>query len=874
MIVGSASKAIEIGVINTANNTVLGPDGVTNVTGAFGLANQGSITGNGVFDQVNYPYLPGAVSGTALQIGGANGFAAVIDGGIYNSGTIEGQAYQANATAIHFTAGGATPQIVNDGLISGSSLQQTSATTVSILSTTNVASTVNLSPVSVYGILIDQGATLNSITNNSGITANLTGTGGVGGYVGAIIDKSGTLATINNTGSISAQANQTLITAPMPVTTVAVDMSLGTGPQKITQSLSSNPLVTGSVAYNDTVTYNEGQIVNFNGLVYQAVTAAGVAIDPLDYPSFWKEIGAIDPFISGSILMGSGGSSITVSAGTVTGQIINLGTGSTNSLTVAGPTGGALNATGITGAIEEVSGATAEAQVAGTTALTGGGNGTLTISVNTGTLNDLNPHTEYVNSVNVGANGLLLVSADPANGANTKFVTSGASTFAQGAQLGITLLSIPTTLQSTYTVLQTTPGLAGSTLTAGTFGQAAIGTAPWLYSATAAYVPSTGADDPSELQLTVTRKTAAQIGFNAAEASALDAILAAAPANTAIQNALLTQTTEAGLKSVYDQLLPTQGQGLFDALDAAAQAVGSMVGTTPQSATHVGGTSLWLQEVNERVDMSGTSTLGTYTKLFGVVAGYELMGPGGGAAGLTLAYYNANELEDADQIGAGEVASMVEGGAYYRRSIGHFSVAARAAIGYAWFSDTRIFATVGATSATDANSATGTEIQAHSSWGGVFYDGQFTASYEQSFGHFYARPEISADFLELDEDGHSETGGGAGFDLNIAARNSNRLSGQAILVLGREWGQAAWLRTEVSGGFREIFEGEVGDTTANFSGGNAFTLAPDNDRGGWFTAGFAIKGGSQYSYLALEGNIDLRPGEQRYDVRIAGRSIF
>ena len=36
-----------------------------------------------------------------------------------------------------------------------------------------------------------------------------------------------------------------------------------------------------------------------------------------------------------------------------------------------------------------------------------------------------------------------------------------------------------------------------------------------------------------------------------------------------------------------------------------------MTATPPDNATHVGGTSLWLQEVNERVERSGIDTLGS-----------------------------------------------------------------------------------------------------------------------------------------------------------------------------------------------------------------------------------------------------------------------
>ena len=44
--------------------------------------------------------------------------------------------------------------------------------------------------------------------------------------------------------------------------------------------------------------------------------------------------------------------------------------------------------------------------------------------------------------------------------------------------------------------------------------------------------------------------------------------------------------------------------------------------------------------------------------------------------------------------------------------------------------------------------------------------------------------------------------------------------------------------------------------------------------GGWVTAGFSLKSGTQFSYVALEGDADFRHGEQRYDLRVAGRSMF
>lgn len=851
--VGRSGASVELGVVGS-NNTVFGEGG----SNAYGLVIQGSVVGNGVWDQVTSPNLPAPAPGTAIQIGDGLGDLAKIDGGIYNTGAIQGAAYQANATGIHFASGGQTPLILNDGTITATSTQVNTATT-------------GVTPLNIYGILIDAGASVGSLVNNSGIIAEITGEGGVGGTVSGIVDRSGTLNSVLNTGTISAQGVQTLITSPMPVTATAIDISSSTAAQTVTQAVTTNATITGSAAYNSTIAYNIGQIVNYQGIVYQAVTSVGVAVDPATYPADWREIGALSPFISGSVLFGSGGSTLSVAAGTVSGPIINLGTGTNNALVISGASGSGVSGATVAGALEEVSSGLAESQAAGTQSLAGGGNGTLSINVNNGTLIDLNPNTEYVKSVNVGANGFLQVAADPANGTSTKFLTTGASTFAQGAQLGLSLLSVPTSASQTFVILQTVPGQG--TLSAGTFGASQINSAPWLFTASAAYVPNvaTPGGASSELQITVAQKSAAALGFNAAEASALDAVLAASPQNPVIEHALLSQFTEAGLKSVYDQLLPNQGQGLFEALEAAAQAVGSLVSTAPEESSRVAGTSLWLQEVNERIDRSGVQTEGSNSKLFGVVGGYEISGPGGGAAGLTLAYYNADELSRAEAIGSGTTESAVEAGAYYRRSLGKLTFAGRAAVGYAWYSDNRILVL----SATSANGlVTGTEIAAHSNWGGLFYDGHVAITYEEKLGRFYARPELSADYLGVNEGAYSESGGGGGYDLTVASRVSTRASGQAILVVGRQWGQSAWLRTEIRGGYREVFAGQIGDTVASFSGGSPFSLAPDSDKGGWFTAGFSIKGGSQFSYLALEGDIDLRGGEQRYDLRIAGRSMF
>ncbi len=842
---GGAAPAITLGPYTAGAGTAAGLNG-------YGLAIQGDILANGVFDQYTSPYLPAPVSATALQIGGqitnpdgttSTSGSVTITKGVYNSGQISATSYQANATAIHIGAGATVPLITNDGAI--------------VANTTLVSSTTTATPASgglpaipapvaldVTAIQIDKGASIKEIDNTSGITADLTGTGGVGGnVVSAIVDKSGTLSTINNTGSIVAELTQTYTVQPIQGTTVAIDMSQGTGAQSITQAVSQNSV--NSTPYVTTNSYTVGTIVSYQGNIYISTVAAGAGYDPVDYPSYWHQIGAQTPSIYGDILMGSGSDTLDIEGGVVSSSIIAMG-GKTNTINV-------LNGATVSGAITEQTGGSFDINV-----------GTEINPTATSTLTDSNPLAVKATSVNVGARGVLIVAADPVNGHNTDFVTTGASVFAPGAQVGLTMLSLQSAPVETYHIVETTPG-SGATLTVGAFGTSLVAISPFLYTATPSYVESTDpTTDPSYINLTVSLKSTQQLGFNAAQAAAFDSVLQALPYNKAIEQDVLSQTTQAGLQQAYNQLLPDQGQGIFEALDSAAQSVSAMTAANPDPATRVAGTSLWLQEVNDRVDRQGVDTLGTNAKLLELVGGYEHMGLAGGALGATLAYINDSEENNNPNIGAGVVASMVEAGLYYRRVAGPLTFSARAAGGYAWFSGVRTY------------DAPGVAVTANSSWDGTFIDGHAGVAYQGSLGRFYAVPSLSVDYLQLDESKRSETGGGTGFDLITQPRDSSRLSGEALITFGEQWGHTVWVRAEVRAGYRDIFSGNIGDTVASFAGvPNAlpFTMAPDPN-GGWATFGFSLKTGTQYSYVALEGDIDLREGEQNYDLRVAGRSMF
>jgi outer membrane autotransporter protein len=269
-----------------------------------------------------------------------------------------------------------------------------------------------------------------------------------------------------------------------------------------------------------------------------------------------------------------------------------------------------------------------------------------------------------------------------------------------------------------------------------------------------------------------------------------------------------------------------------------------------------------LQEVNERVNRQTAQTLGSNDKVFGLVGGYEKMGAGGGAIGITLAYLNIEDEGAATEVGGQLLADMIEGGAYYRRAWRGLGLSLRAAAGYAWFSDRNEFLT------------TGVSEVANSHWNGAFADTHAGASYEIHMRRFYLRPEISLDYLYLSENAHNFGSGSQVVNVSIGRRTDSRLTAAAIVTLGRQYGQNAWFRPEVYAGYRDVLEANIGDTVAAFSGGLPFTLDPGDTKGGWVTAGFALKAGTELSYVALEGDADFRNNEQRFDFLFAGRAMF
>ena len=790
----------------------------------FGLIINGGVNSDGIYDNI---------ASTAVQIGGpvdlngdgdyvdagesATGFHVEMNGGVRIDGTVTARAYNANAHGLWLRGDVDADELYVDGAI------------VAIASTTS-ASLVNETAVEAVGI--DIGADATAPLLNVGGFISATGSGENASAI-AIRDTSGTLQTINITGNVVATIVRNDDADDGDDTDLDPNNETIKG-RAIAIDLRSNTSGV-AVALKDKGTDGDD---GTDGIADADADADG--IDDND-----------EPAIVGDILFGTGNDSLTLSNGTLFGSM-SFGLGA-DSLTISGGAtakGDVLNlkASNETTGNDRYTAANLDDQ--------------LTIAINDGRLTAMNTSVVRGDSLTVAAKGDLFVTIDP-NGAagrtNTVFEMDTAS-FANGSTIGFELTGLIDSdigVGSQYTIVK-----AGA-LTFGTVNTDALAeNRPYFYNITATANTGLG-----EVYLTIARRNAAEMGLTDNQGAALDAIYQALFADDDLADSFLGATNKKDFLRLYDQLLPDQGEGLFSALDNSTQALFRLTATRPDMGQKYGPDSVWVQEINVGVLRETGVTIGSETKAFGFIAGYESMGDDGGALGATLAYMNAEEKDDVAQIGEQTNVSLLEAGVYYRRNIGGWLFAARGAAGYGWFEGERRFIDPA------TSSSAGVIREATASWGGFTGSANAMVAYEARFGRFYVRPQVSLDYIYLSE-GERDEDGDVGLGLTVDERTSSRLSAAAELAFGATFGRDNWWRPELRIGYRQHLAGEIGDTVAYFNGGSPFTLVATEAGDGAAIIGFSLKAGTPMSYVAVEGDLESAEGEDRYNLRLAGRMMF
>jgi hypothetical protein len=783
-------------------------------TGAYdyGLVIRGAVGASGVYD---------GFAATGVQIGGDTGTqTTTINNGVRITGGVAAATYSADSTGLLVNTGASAPTLFVDGGVITATITESTQTPSGGFTASN--------GFDATAILVRSGATVSSINNTGSLIAVALGENS-GAY--AIRDLSGGVTSITNTKTIQATATRTDDSDDTDDTDTDATNEV-VGPRFVAVAIDVSANTTGVTVTQSGV--NDGDD-GADGVADADADADGV--DDAD-----------EPTIVGDIRFGSGNDQLLVQNGTVTGDI-SFGNGN-DKLVISG-TGD------VWGDVTH-------------------GAGTFDISVNNGILTLSKAKVLTGTSLYLGgSDSQLVITADPsASGQKNSELNVTTATLDTGSKLGLRLTSLVTSFtdadhdgvvdNAVFTAIHTaTPG--GLTVGSGIDGGLVGGDTPFLYKSKVEVDAAAG-----DVNIILTLRTTDELGLNTEGAAAFDSFYTALSGDSGVTTAILDQTTQKDFLKLYNQFLPNPGEGIFSALDLTSRAVGRIIADRPDRAERYGPDSLWIQEVNADVMRDAGVGLGSDTKAFGFVAGYESMGDDGGALGATLAYVTAEEHDKDSQVGEQVSISNVEASVYWRRAVGNWLFSARGAGGYVWFDGDRRFVYPGATSA-DA-----VLREYDSGWTGYTLAANASVSYEARFGRYYIRPQVNVDYFHLNEEGYRENGGSnSQLGLIISSRTSDRLSASAEVAFGATFGRDLWWRPEIRVGYREIASGSVGDLTAQFQGGgSSFLLTAQDPTGGAAVLALALKAGTAMSYVAIQGELEALDSETRYNLRLEGRMMF
>ena len=626
------------------------------------------------------------------------------------------------------------------------------------------------------------------------------------GNAAAVIDRSGSITSVLNEGTISTVITPAALNDVAKGSTTALDLRANTTGVSLVQQLNPSPPPVYSTSSSGAVTSSPGV--------------------------------AVTPTIAGDIYFGSGPANVQLLAGTITGQMSFGGNG--NTLNVNGGT--------YTGAL---------------VSSTGGPIGMTSLSVDNGALQDNGTTAIQTGTLTVGSKGVLMVSADPTGNAATEITASQSATFTAGAQLGLHLVSlIPVTSTNAFTFTAiSSPQLSIGSSTPLT------GVSPYLY-VTGIQTNAASGSTPGTVVVSVRRRTAAEAGLNKAEAAAYDPIYSSLALDSDIQRAFLAQTTQPGLVSMIDQMLPDHAGGVFRALQMASEQQGVAAGEPPIGQDQEGPTRAWTQEIvlSERKDIgqaSGYKVLG-----FSAVGGIESVSAKGDALGVKFGFVTSNvnnpDLPSDNLLGV----SQLSAGTYWRGDFGPLRADAQLGAGFIWVNNRREFLY--------SDSVGVVHRTATADWSGYSVSARAGLEYMAEFGAFFLEPRVHADYFRLHESGYTEDGGGQGFDLAVAGRTGDAFTVTGSVVAGLTYGSTGFhWRPEVEVGYRAVVSGSAGDTTANFIGQNdPFTLVSESIKEGSAIGRVGLHVYANYLDLLLDAGAQYNKDYTDIDVHLTARTVF
>ncbi len=382
--------------------------------------------------------------------------------------------------------------------------------------------------------------------------------------------------------------------------------------------------------------------------------------------------------------------------------------------------------------------------------------------------------------------------------------------------------------------------------------------------------------DSSMLQLTVERRSAAQLGLGPNMTAIYDTLAPALNQDSPVATALSGLTTQADFESGLRQLMPdSSGAILQTALSSAEASAGlirrRLLGVARGGAPdHSRGdiASFWVQslgnygEQNSRGEQNGFSYWG-----LGIALGADFPVDRSGNTMVGLSFvesWHSVSLNVAQHSPVQFYSTQLH--AYARHQSGQLYVQGMAGGAYNTYDQQQRTVNFGGL----ARSAAG-------DWSGFQYNGNIEAGYLIRRGAYEMGPYARLSYLKLKENGYEETGGGAGVNLSIDDRSGESLRGTVGIAANRNipLSYDSYIEAQVRGGYTREFMNDPIAVSARFvSGGPTFTNMGNVWGENRFTAGLGIAHKDSYSSVSLDYDAEVASGFMSHTAAVTIRFRF
>lgn len=487
--------------------------------------------------------------------------------------------------------------------------------------------------------------------------------------------------------------------------------------------------------------------------------------------------------------------------------------------------------------------------------------GSLTIDVQDGILNHTGGTLNFT-SANFSADAVLGVSIANLPIDSTYLHASGTVTFAAGAEI-IPLVPAGLPVSGSHIFLTADGGLIGAGNVTGVVD--GVG-APYLYNLDIDIVLG----DPNSLEATYAMRTTTELGLNTNQSIAFDPIIAALRLNDDAAAAFAALSTQFDFFDAYADLMPSYAAA---STELAATAIQQSQSATTNRMAHTRLTGLdevsaWVQEIAYGLNREPSSPNGQEFRGngFGLAVGIDGPLDNGAMFGLSASFL-ASEAEEPGRP-EGEISSWLgQGNAYLGTAMGPVDLDFVVGAGFGRLQSRR-FIQIGPTFA----------AQTDAEWWSYEGHGATRASVPMAVTDwFVVTPQAALTYVYLSEEGYTEEGGGAAFDMEADSSTSQRLWADAGVEFSARWQTrgGGLIAPRLYVGYRGNMLDEEAERTFQFvSGGGPFTLTDEGVGDGGPLVGIGLDATNGYSTISIGYEGEFGDQIERHSLNAAIRFRF